>query len=199
MEITKLSKQCSKCGQDKPESEYYKSRDYSDGLKKWCKSCMVANRREWTKKNPEKNKEFRKQDYVKHSENYKRKAKEWREQNPERKIALDRQWRAENLQRKADNDKKWRASPDGKAKRYNNENRRREKEKSGRGISLEEKSVLLSDPCVYCGSRAKMTLDHIVPLNKGGSHSSENLAPACVSCNSSKHTKSLLAFLYERR
>lgn len=40
--------------------------------------------------------------------------------------------------------------------------------------------------CVYCGSGNDLTLDHVVPRSKGGSHFPENLACACRSCNSSK-------------
>lgn len=42
--------------------------------------------------------------------------------------------------------------------------------------------------CVYCGAVAT-TLDHVVPLSRGGLHSVENLVPACGPCNRSKHAK----------
>lgn len=45
---------------------------------------------------------------------------------------------------------------------------------------------LLSQPCIYCGSVENTTIDHIVPLSRGGKHEASNLAPACFSCNSSK-------------
>ena len=45
--------------------------------------------------------------------------------------------------------------------------------------------------CLYCGKRCKgrLTQDHITPLSKGGSHTKHNIAPACSTCNSKKHTK----------
>lgn len=52
--------------------------------------------------------------------------------------------------------------------------------------------------CVYCGERARMTMDHIVPLSRGGEHSLSNLVPACGSCNSSKGAKLLHEWLRER-
>ena len=40
--------------------------------------------------------------------------------------------------------------------------------------------------CHYCGKKAPLTIDHVIPLSQGGSHSKENIVPACQSCNSSK-------------
>lgn len=43
--------------------------------------------------------------------------------------------------------------------------------------------------CVYCGYFADLTIDHIVPVSRGGTNSVSNLATACRSCNSSKNDK----------
>lgn len=40
--------------------------------------------------------------------------------------------------------------------------------------------------CAYCHTRAPLTLDHVVPLARGGRHSIGNALPACGPCNSSK-------------
>lgn len=45
--------------------------------------------------------------------------------------------------------------------------------------------------CVYCGSTEDLTLDHIIPLSRGGNNDASNLATACRSCNSSKGAKTL--------
>ena len=52
--------------------------------------------------------------------------------------------------------------------------------------------------CAYCQESAT-TLDHVVPISKGGAHSKANLVPACKSCNSSKHDKTLIVWLTTRR
>lgn len=41
--------------------------------------------------------------------------------------------------------------------------------------------------CVYCGRKMqRLTQDHIIPLSKGGTHTVQNVVPACLSCNSKK-------------
>lgn len=45
--------------------------------------------------------------------------------------------------------------------------------------------------CYYCGghfSAKGLTMDHIVPLGRGGSSSKGNLVPACKECNTQKKT-----------
>jgi 5-methylcytosine-specific restriction endonuclease McrA len=45
--------------------------------------------------------------------------------------------------------------------------------------------------CAYCGKEARLTLDHVISLSKGGKHSRDNVVPACGHCNSSKGNKTL--------
>jgi 5-methylcytosine-specific restriction endonuclease McrA len=45
--------------------------------------------------------------------------------------------------------------------------------------------------CHYCGTDGKMTLDHVIPLSKGGKHTIDNVVPACPRCNSKKRDKIL--------
>lgn len=40
--------------------------------------------------------------------------------------------------------------------------------------------------CAYCGKQGKMTIDHVLPLSRGGRHCIANLVPACTNCNHSK-------------
>ena len=48
------------------------------------------------------------------------------------------------------------------------------------------------DICMYCGATTNLTIDHIVPLSKDGTHTADNLTVACKSCNASKYTHSLV-------
>ncbi|NJN87442.1 MAG: HNH endonuclease [Leptolyngbyaceae cyanobacterium SL_7_1] len=40
--------------------------------------------------------------------------------------------------------------------------------------------------CQYCGSTKHLTLDHVLPLSKGGKHSWDNVVTACERCNQAK-------------
>jgi 5-methylcytosine-specific restriction endonuclease McrA len=47
--------------------------------------------------------------------------------------------------------------------------------------------------CVYCGRKMqRLTQDHLTPLSKGGSHTKQNVVPACGTCNSKKGTGTVL-------
>ena len=43
--------------------------------------------------------------------------------------------------------------------------------------------------CACCGEEKSLTVDHIIPVSRGGRNSIENIQPLCRSCNSSKGTK----------
>jgi 5-methylcytosine-specific restriction endonuclease McrA len=40
--------------------------------------------------------------------------------------------------------------------------------------------------CQYCGSRANLTVDHVIPKSKGGVSSWENIVASCAPCNRRK-------------
>ncbi len=57
-----------------------------------------------------------------------------------------------------------------------------------RRIMLSRKNILRRDRyrCQYCGSREKLTVDHVVPRSRGGSDAWKNLVAACTACNNKK-------------
>ena len=61
-------------------------------------------------------------------------------------------------------------------------------------VKLTRREVFARDrhTCQYCGRIAHdLTLDHVIPRHRGGSHTWENLVAACKSCNHRKGSKTL--------
>ena len=48
--------------------------------------------------------------------------------------------------------------------------------------------------CVYCNSIKSLSLDHIIPVSKGGDTTLNNMVLACRSCNSSKSNKDVFVW-----
>ena len=79
------------------------------------------------------------------------------------------------------------------------------RERNVPGLTRHEMSILRlqwisqGKGCTYC-NQACATVDHIVPLNRGGDNQKQNLTPACRSCNSSKGDRLLSEWKsYDRR
>ena len=56
-------------------------------------------------------------------------------------------------------------------------------------LTFDEWQVVLKEHdhcCHYCNHRKPLTMDHVIPLSRGGPHTRLNVVPACRSCNSSK-------------
>jgi len=92
------SKNCSKCGQLKLFTDFYKCSGKFDGLKSECKDCSKKRKTEYKKKFPEKikqqdkqtkdkfrdrNKEIERNRYKNNTEQCKARNKKWRKDNPE--------------------------------------------------------------------------------------------------------------------
>lgn len=73
-------------------------------------------------------------------------------------------------------------------------NKLREVQKRGAGVitltAYEWQEVLnhFGNSCAYCGTQSeRLEIDHYIPLSKGGTHTQDNVVPACRSCNAKKH------------
>lgn len=74
--------------------------------------------------------------------------------------------------------------------------RRRQERELFDGLTYEEAVRLrqAAQHCAYCGgrlTRRTVTLDHVVPLSRGGRHGTTNVVVACRSCNSSKGARTV--------
>ncbi len=61
-------------------------------------------------------------------------------------------------------------------------------ERTWKPPSVSRREVLKRDrsTCQYCGSKRKLTIDHIMPQSRGGQHRWNNVVIACEPCNQFK-------------
>lgn len=74
--------------------------------------------------------------------------------------------------------------------------RKRKQKKDRRKGATEDEKILkgtkFMQKCVFCGTEENLTIDHIVPISKGGSRRIENLQILCGPCNFKKADKIIL-------
>eukprot|EP00250_Pteridium_aquilinum_P016968 c23386_g1_i1 orf=201-1106(-) len=60
-------------------------------------------------------------------------------------------------------------------------------------LSLNRKNLFLRDKfrCQYCKAQENLTVDHVIPVSRGGEWTWENLVTACSKCNARKSDKTL--------
>jgi len=175
-------KTCTKCKVSKPLDQYHNAKKVkSDGKVSVCKSCQSEYHRIWQEKNKEKRRAKARQDYAadleKSRANRRKRVQDWRKRNPDKVLADAKAHRL--------------AHPEAKRK-YQAVRRVR---KLGNGVYQilpKEINRLLLSPCTHCGLRENITLDHIIPISRGGRHSVGNLQPLCKPCNSSKNSKTIM-------
>ncbi len=118
------------------------------------------------------------------TEHYREIHRQWRARTP---------WTPEQIAASRERLARWNsAHPDSKAIR---ENRRRARKVGSINDFTEEQWIALKaayrNRCVYCGKRPKkLTIEHVIPLAKGGPHTISNIVPACWPCNKAKRTGS---------
>lgn len=63
---------------------------------------------------------------------------------------------------------------------------------NGKSHTLKQEIELIksvNSKCSICGNNSNPTIDHIIPIDKGGHDGIENLQVLCSSCNSKKSNK----------
>ena len=131
----------------------------------------------------------------------------WRERNREKSVAQARKWNVENRERYNANMKSWRernkekVAEQNRKQREKNPEARKVNDHKRRALKLENGVFEMSKRdwnrlvarydycCAYCREHKDLTMDHVIPLSRGGRHSIGNIVPACRSCNSKKHSK----------
>jgi len=177
-------KRCSKCKETKPHTDFHKNRCTLDGLQDWCKTCFRKGQQ--TKKGRER------QWRANHSE--KGRATHERYLGSEKDKVVRRRYEASEKGRAAR--KRFNATKKGRAMYQRScAKRRAVLEGSEATLTAEEWSEIRAEYkcCPYCGElfTGEPEMDHIVPISRGGTHTADNVVPACMSCNRSKSDKTV--------
>lgn len=142
--------------------------------------------------NREVEKGYQKEYYRKNRDRILAKASERRKKNRENLRAESREWRKNNPEYFV----KYRKDNRNKAREYCHRRRVR-KALNGEFVVLDKEiERIYSSRCVACDSDQSVSIDHVIPIARGGRHSIGNLQPLCASCNSSKGIKLMTEWLY---
>lgn len=130
-------------------------------------------------------KEYHRKWYLRNRERKLKQNAAWRAANPARASALVRAWAKKHPDRIRDAQYRfyW---------RHATRLRRKAVERKLRNIDpvlLSQKLKYHDHRCVYCGSTAYLSWDHVKPKAAGGRDILSNLVPACKSCNSKKRDR----------
>lgn len=129
--------------------------------------------------------------YQEDKEAIKQKVREWRLANPERKRETSRAWhiahRVEDNKKAAEN---LRLHPEW---RHTGSVNRRAREMGAPGKMTTREWLAFCDAignrCMCCNRSVKLTVDHVIPLSRGGTNGIENVQALCGRCNSRKSIK----------
>lgn len=184
-------KQCSRCQLSKPISEFGKYKRGINGIHPRCKVCCREVHNIWTEKNRDYVNEKSRQWTANNIEKKRQTALNWYRRNQKENNRKSRERAQANKELYAQRKKAWQKANPEKVRAQTERRRIRKLENLEYFISDKELIKLYRSPCIYCGSTKRITLDHIIPISRGGTHGIGNIAAACISCNSSKRDKTI--------
>lgn len=142
------------------------------------REAALARAKAWREENGDKAASYRKRHYEDNRNTYVAGSRRWREENPERQKKTKRAWASLNPEKVQES------------------SRRRRARKKAATIGPVDLDVLWTGFCGICAGpisrRPKWpapdskSIDHIIPLAKGGSHTQDNLQWAHLRCNMAK-------------
>jgi len=114
-------------------------------------------------------------------------------------LARNRSWAKGNRRGASEATRRWRAANPERI-RVDRANARARALDVSATLTLEEWLAIVDfygGKCAYC-DQPFAELDHVVPLDKGGGTTKENVVPACKPCNRRKHAELIERGAYQR-
>src|SRR5262245_1560599 len=188
-------KQCSRCKQVFPATiEYFLGRkERKSGIRSECKLCTKAISAIRCQRDKLKIKQSAKKSREKYPEKIKQRMQKWRQANRIHVKTYKNAYRTQYPQQHREEVRRWKIRNPDKVREQNLRRQSQKKQVAIHDFTVAQWQIVkatYNPRCVYCGKKPKrLTMDHIIPLSKGGQHTLNNIVPACRSCNSTKHTK----------
>jgi 5-methylcytosine-specific restriction endonuclease McrA len=196
-------KQCTACREVKPVSAFYLDRASPDGLAYQCKPChrivarrwkaahrteVIAKHKEWRHANPEKMRQYGLTNRERNREALRVRKKVYRETHREQVRAQEYAWVRANRDWVRAKSREYQARHPEVRRMKVRQRRARVKGAGGTIPVADWKNLLISlgSRCLCCGATGHLTLDHVIPLARGGTHTIDNAQPLCKSCNCRK-------------
>lgn len=185
-------KVCTMCKKQKKPSDFRKVKRLAQGLDVYCKDCRRSYSRQWSRNNAEKELEryrlYREKNKEVIRERSRLRMQIVRLKNPEKSLFYTREYRRNNPAKANAWDEKKRAIRKGALEAH--------------VLSAEDWIKIkksYNGCCVYCLKPSKrLEKDHVIPLSKGGTHTFDNIVPACKSCNSSKNARDVFDWVQRK-
>lgn len=148
--------------------------------------------RKWRERNPTYFREYQEAN----RERLREQNRLYREQNREKKAIADRRWRLANKERKAASSRAWAlAHPERRLEAARRSKYKRRAALLSKVIETVDRDLIFvrdHGTCGICHKRVgqkEISLDHIVPLSRGGDHSYQNIQLAHLICNKSRNNR----------
>ena len=183
---------------DRVIEQYKKQNKKNWGNVEFRERVKAANKK-WCQENKETLKEKNRLYALKHKEHLRTLGMEWRKrQDPERLLEIGRQKYWRNRERILESRRQ--ARKEGRHTKFAILRRGRIRHSPGKTnkFLLRQKLEYYGYKCRYCGiqlDERTVTIDHAIPLSRGGSSWTSNLLPACKKCNSSKRNHTFVEYV----
>ena len=137
-------------------------------------------KRIWRENNKDRVLASKKRSYEKNKDSILKANSEYRQENYERRIEIERGSRERNKDKNRP------------SKNARQSVRNRLVSGSKYVIIYKDLKRIYSQPCFNCGSMNNQSLDHRIPLSRGGEHKIGNMLTLCQPCNASKHSRTIM-------